>query len=449
MPSFAGLYYPGESWDLEVEDSVLKKCLLFFDKIYAIVPGIFSVDWQDVQPYEELVPFLRDLRPFQLERELKVIDNITIGKTELSPDQQQASLHEIERHFRIIKFMDKIAILRKEGTIELVNPRENLLDPLYDADSRPYPWMHIDEDYHAVFNQGVQLDDAEGHKPHILYGSILSDLRDKKFRSLASELGEERVIVYKGQAEQNWLHALGRRSGFPEDEWQHVPSVVHYFGFPGTISVPMWASLVINHTLLTAHKYSLIPVTPNGLFWELFQSKLRRTQSLPQAKQLKESFLSHPEYKVGFSGFSVAICVLPNLDLMSFEDVLDLRVTLKDELIAFRHEMSTLAERIRQEPWHPSFLSDVEYTTKHRVKPAVDNLQRKLKTSREEVVLRALKNAAPTLLPVLASIWAGMPPLLVMAVAAGLVTVETALGYHFDRKKTLQSNGLSLLLQLR
>jgi len=38
MDGLAGVYYPGESWDLEVEDAMLKKCLLFFDRIYAIVP---------------------------------------------------------------------------------------------------------------------------------------------------------------------------------------------------------------------------------------------------------------------------------------------------------------------------------------------------------------------------------------------------------------------------
>lgn len=449
MSIFAGLYYPGESWDLEVEDSMLKKCLLFFDKVYAIVPEIFSVDWQDVQPHEELDPSLRDLMPFKLETELKMIESIEEGKTRFSPEQQEASLHELDRHVRITKFMDKIAILRKEGGIELVNPRENLLDPPYwGTNSKPYPWMEITSDYQTVFEQGLQLDNLEDHKPHILYGSILSDLKDEHFRNLAGKLGNERIIVYKGQAEQNWLFQLGMSSGFPEDEWQDFPSLVHYFGFPGTVSTVMWAALVVNHTLLTAHRYNLVPVTPSGLFWKLLQSKLWRMRTLTEADQLKERFFDHPEYKAGFSGFSLAALTLPNLELMSFEDVLDLRATLRDELIAFRYEMSTLAEHIREEPWHPNFLNELEYTVKNRIKPAIDNLQRKLNASTKEVVLRALKTATPTVLPVYVGIWAGMPPLLVMAIAAGLVSLETALEYHFKQKKTLQSNGLSLLLRL-
>lgn len=42
----------------------------------------------------------------------------------------------------------------------------------------------------------------------------------------------------------------------------------------------------------------------------------------------------------------------------------------------------------------------------------------------------------------------GRTPLLVMAIAAGLVSIGTALEHHFEQKKVLHSNGLSLLLQL-
>lgn len=309
--------------------------------------------------------------------------------------------------------------------------------------------MRLTTGYQTALQQGLSLDELETHKPHLLYGSILSDLKDKDFRNIAAKLGDKRVVLYKGQAEQNWLALLGKSSGFPEDEWQHSPSIGIFCGsFVGTVSTAMWASFVVNHTLLTAHKYNLIPVTPSDLFWKLLQSKLWRIRTLTEANQLKERFFNHPEYKVGFSGFSLVALTLPNLELMSFEDVLDLRATLKDELTAFRYEMSALAEHIREEPWHPNFLNELEYTVKNRIKPAVDNLQRKLNTSPKEVVLRALKTATPTVLPVYAGIWAGMPPLLVMAVAAGLVGIKTALEHHFERKKILQSNGLSLLLQL-
>lgn len=457
MAELDGLYYPGESWDSSLEDSVLKKCLLFFDKIYAIVPEVFSVDWTDVQPYEELDPFLRNLRPDKVQRVLEASESLKKGKVELDPEQKEASLNEIDRYFRITKFMDKIELLRKEGIVELVNPRENLLDPPYwGASSKPYPmynaypWMYISEDYLSIMEKKIEVDKLEDYKPHILYGSILSDLRNIKFRNLAGKLGENRVILFKGQAEQNWIHQLGKASGFPEDEWQHFPSAVCYFGFPGTVSTVMWAALVVNHTLMTSHRYNLIPITPNTVFDKLLQSKLRHLSTIEIGKQGDKTYFNHPEYKSGFSGFSLAICSLPNLELMSFEDVLELRLVLGEELLAFRDEMFTLAESIKASLWDTEFQSQVDYIIEHRIKPAARDLQRKLRSSRQRTILRTLKiGSAPTVLSILASIWAGMPTVLVMAVAAGLITIETALAYHFRREKIYQSNGLSLLLRLQ
>ena len=112
--------------------------------------------------------------------------------------------------------------------------------------------------------------------------------------------------------------------------------------------------------------------------------------------------------------------------------------------------MAGLAERVRLETLEPHFTREIEHITKHDIEPAVQKLQRKLASSPREVTLRVLKDSvpAPTGLSMLATIWVGLPLLLVMAVAAGLVSIETALGYCFERKRTLQSNGLSLLFRL-
>jgi hypothetical protein len=381
-----------------------------------------------------------------------VLEYINEGKAQLSPSQREASLHETERHGRILRFMDKIAILRKEGVIELVNPRENLLDPPYWDASVPPPSKFgiISSRYADILEEGLTLADLDAHKPHLLYGSILNDLKDTQFRSLATNLGNERVVVYKGQAEQNWLHMLGKDSGFVEDEWQDWPSFVHYFGFPGTVSTTMWAALIVNHTLLMAHKYNLIPVTPNDVFWQLMQSKVRRLLIFAEAEQVEGNFLNHPEYKTGFSGFSLAAFTLPNLEAMSFEDVLELRLTLEDEVSAFREQIALLSERIRAEPWEPNFVREIERISEHDIQPTLRKLQRKLEGSQKEVVLRAFKNilSAPTVLSMVATIWAGLPPLIILAVAAGLVSIETAREYHFKRERIFQTNGLSLLLRL-
>ncbi|TRZ96559.1 MAG: hypothetical protein D4R82_00835 [Dehalococcoidia bacterium] len=457
MAELNGLYYPGESWDLSLEDSLLKKCLLFFDKIYAIVPEVFSVDWQDVQPYDELDPFLGRLRSDKVQRVIEASESLTAGQVKPTSEENEASQNEIDRYFRITKFMGKIESLRREGIVDLVDPRENLLDPpywvaspkpyyLYDA----YPWMHISKDYLSIVGKKAEVDRLEDYKPHMLYGSILGDLKNVQFRNLAGKLGENRVILFKGQAEQNWIHQLGKASGFSEDEWQHFPSAVHYFGFPGTVSTVMWAALVVNHTLMTAHRYNLIPITPNVVFNELLQSKLQHLSTIQIGKESEKIYFNHPQYKSGFSGLSLMICSLPNLELMSFDDVMELRLALKDELAACRDEIFTLSELIKASPWDPAFQNQVECVIEHKIEPVAHNLQRKLRSSQQQAVLRALPiGSASTVLSLLASIWAGMPPILVIAVAAGLISLEAALEYYWQRKKIYQSNGLSLLLRFQ
>lgn len=450
MTNFSGLYYPGESWNLDVEDSMLKKCLLFFDKIYAIVPEIFAVDWKSVRPYEELDLFPKDVSRYNQERLLALKQDIEVGR--LSSKQQAAISPEMERHDRIQRFLDKVELLRKEGILELVDPRENITDPSYwKTESGPYPWLKIENHYQKTSRQDLSLEELEAYKPPILYGSVLSDLKDQEFRTVAASFGDKRVTLYKGQAEVNWLTFLGNSSSYPEDQWQPVHSPGIFCGsWAGTVSTAMWAAFVINHTLLTAHKHNLIPVTPSDNFQELFQCKVRRLRTATQAQQLKENLLDHPEYKTGFSGFSLAALTLPNLELMSFEDVLELRLALGEELIAFREQMTVLAERVRDEFWEPSFATEIERIIKHDIPQIVRRLQQKLESSRNEVVLHVLKNlvSIPTGLSVLATVWAGLPPLLIMAVTAGLVSIETALGYYFERKGILQSNGLSLLFRL-
>jgi hypothetical protein len=271
-----------------------------------------------------------------------------------------------------------------------------------------------------------------------------------------------RVILPIGSVEQHGPHLpLSTDSVIAEHIATRVASQVpciifptlqigyslEHVGFPGTVSTPVWAALVLNHALLTSHKRNLIPVTPNDVFHELLQCKLRRITNLMQSQELAKRHSQRAEYKTGFSAFSLAACVLPNLELESFEDVLVLRERLKDELIAFRYEMSRLAERIEAQPCDEDFPREIEYVVKHHIEPAVYDLERKLKTDFQELATETLSKSAQKVLPVMASILA--PPLLVMSVAAGLTSIETALAHHVEQKKTLKANGLSLLIKLR
>ncbi len=211
----------------------------------------------------------------------------------------------------------------------------------------------------------------------------------------------------------------------------------------------MWAAFVINHVLTTARRHDLIPITPNVVFYELLQLKLKYLDTLKVQKENEVLYFNHPEYKANFSSFSLAMCLLPDFEMSSFDDVLEIRNALKDELVAFRHEIFSLGEFIKVSTWSEEFLPQINYIKEHKIEPVINDLQNKLKNNKRRIVRDALKMSTSSGLSLVAGIWSGMPIILVMAVAAGLITLGTALQYHFEREKIYQSNSLSFLLGLQ
>ena len=72
-------------------------------------------------------------------------------------------------------------------------------------------------------------------------------------------------------------------------------------------------------------------------------------------------------------------------------------------------------------------------------------LQRELERSRDAFVGRVLKNIQQGTVPMVGLLFAGLPASSVIAISAGVVTLEAALHARKEMKATKQ-NGLSLLL---
>jgi hypothetical protein len=66
---------------------------------------------------------------------------------------------------------------------------------------------------------------------------------------------------------------------------------------------------------------------------------------------------------------------MPNVADLSFEQVLDLREKLKDNLLWFRAEMAVLSEELEGEPSSPQFQAHVERLMEERIDPALASLR--------------------------------------------------------------------------
>ena len=142
---------------------------------------------------------------------------------------------------------------------------------------------------------------------------------------------------------------------------------------------------------------------------------------------------------------------LPEIDLqaLSIEDVLELRVALHDELRRFRLEMVKLATRLRTEPYEPGFSRDVERVVRGEVEPAVLDLEAKLAGVARKFPLRFVRSARTGALPIVVTVFAGMPLSAVLALSAGVVALEAWWEGNIERKELLDTNGLQYLLRLR
>ena len=78
--------------------------------------------------------------------------------------------------------------------------------------------------------------------------------------------------MYKGQAETNWFETL---SG-GEDIIELLPSDYFEFGFCSHISSTMWASLLINHTLISSLRKKAVPTCSHPTMQRLLNRKMSR-----------------------------------------------------------------------------------------------------------------------------------------------------------------------------
>ena len=186
MQTFEGIFFPGETLASDLEDRILKKVLFYFDKTHAIIPELFNFRVDDTmreythrfQP-EKLDEFSRDLA---IVKHTHVADRKVGGK--------EVDKNAFDRHERIIQLLDKTASLRSEGLLEIINPEENIRSIPYYWNENAQPsekFFSIKEKFHNLSAGDINFSNITDYTPHLLFGNILEDLRDKDFRNIVQE----------------------------------------------------------------------------------------------------------------------------------------------------------------------------------------------------------------------------------------------------------------------
>lgn len=435
MEKFEGIFFPGETVESDLEDRILKKVLLYFDKTYVLIPELFNFRADDT-----LREYTHRFKPEKLDefsKDLAIAKNTYVS--DRKADGKKIDKSAFEKHEHIIKLLGKTESLREEGLLEIINPEENIKSiPYYwDEDAQPAEkFFSIKEKFQNLSAGEINVKTITDYTPHLLFGNILEDLRDKEFRGIVTEnFTCDTVTMYKGQAETNWFETLSGE----EDVIELVPSDYFEFGFCSRISATMWASLLINHTLISSLRNGAVPACSHPTMQMLLHRKMSRLYEKLAAVDT-EAF--HGTKDV--SPFNLVLENLPNFAFKSFEDILETREKLKDELSEFRQTMSSFTSILTTEPYGKICKDHLDLLQMDTVQQALENLRGKIATlDRKKMPKVVAKSPLSLLLQVAPS----LPPALALLAGPGIFSPTTILNtYAKDGKDLPEKNSLSYMI---
>ena len=122
MIGFDGVLLPSETFENNHdEDALIKKSLLIFDKVFAIIPKSFDLPLKDPVRY-----YKYRYHPEELIKSNHGCYLISKYDPEKKPET-------IQRNERIISFLRKTEELRNNDILQILNPDDNIK-------SKPYYW---------------------------------------------------------------------------------------------------------------------------------------------------------------------------------------------------------------------------------------------------------------------------------------------------------------------
>jgi hypothetical protein len=191
--------------------------------------------------------------------------------------------------------------------------------------------------------------------------------------------------------------------------------------------------------ILTRVQYC-VPFTNNE---QIHESFVRAYERIVKASNL--SLAARQSFRLTAAQFGIEVfrSYLPNFEMKSYEDVLELREQLSDSLADFRTEMSRLAAKVASEPWEPGYQRELVRIMKEEIKPSIARLEKQAKGLKHRKRARLVGTLSSTL-PLVATVFPGVSLGKALAVAAGIA------GYQLlqERKADeVEQNGLSLLFK--
>ena len=145
--------------------------------------------------------------------------------------------------------------------------------------------------------------------------------------------------------------------------------------------------------------------------------------------------------------FDAALLDVGDLEV---DDILEARLKLRDELLAFRSELGRIQFEFEKEFGVEELARDGPRIVQARLIPKIKDIERRIGNARLTVLgklVQVLKNPA-SYVPVVGSKFVGMPIELALMLGLGIITADVALEWWKEAREP-RSDGLFYLLKLR
>jgi hypothetical protein len=396
--SLRGLYFPSAT----PSRSLLNLAAFYFDELFIIHPG-------------------RSL----LGGRHSILDEIDRNRRYRRREYPEEYIERLTQFIkRLVDFNKEVLVLKRESIVHTIPPQMQKHPQFIELLTADLDDPKFEAIVKGETNTPVFIAAEKGEPLWPLIGEELNRRLSWKWKEMSVEAIREEL-------------SNRARTGF-----RFTPDLFHggRYGVKEVEPV-LAASILLNHAFLTAEQYSLIPVTDNQKSKVLLQRKLERISEQTSFVDYKREL----DIKTSTLAMRVLEDYLPTFSFESFEQILEARYKLQEQLTMFRQAMASFAAEIDESPYQPQFHRRIEEILASKIRPAVEALKTEIQKSRDAFIVRFLKNAQTGSIPIVALMFAGLPASAVIAVSAGIMTMEAAITTYREIKRT-RRNGLSLLL---
>ena len=140
---------------------------------------------------------------------------------------------------------------------------------------------------------------------------------------------------------------------------------------------------------------------------------------------------------------------LPSVDMLNFEDILELKIKLKDELAQFSDVIHSIEFKYKNQDINTISSNEYDIIFKQEIEKPYKDLRQKIKSLKGRTFLSFVDKAKDinTYIPMIGSFIASIPLKYSLMLSLGLISLETYHEYKIS-KNEVNENGLNYLIKL-